>query len=187
MKRGLMLSALLVVTACASIPAERSAVRITAFSEGLVVLDKDGGPRIYRPGNEFTYKVNGTCIANGRQLPCMWHGFEVSFEGPDDLAVLNCTTKINRPTRVVSPTSDSESKVSTFNWTLELRGRSGRLTYPQYTILEPGSRSGKIRRTTRCYDEGHEVLNYEFTVRVPLLHTGQQHPASVHRRSRPQA
>jgi hypothetical protein len=155
------------LAACAIKPTEQEMVRVTAFSQRLIGPGPKGEPQIYEKGNEFTYQVNGTCIANGQKMPCMSHGFELSFEAPDDLSILNCSTQSSRPIGVADPTSLQGSNVSTFNWTLKLEGRSGRIVNPRYAIQRPGAQSQKYHSATRCLYEDQEALKFEFTILVP--------------------
>jgi len=154
-----VMSALL--CACSLSPA-KTPVRVTAFSQGLVGPDASGQPQIYERGDTFTYRTNGTCVADGRRVPCMWYGFEVSFEGPDDISVLNCTTE-STPITAVDP-SKTYGKVSTLNWPLTLRGRTGHFLNPQYVSFPNDGKARTFASNTTCLYEDVEVMRWRFII-----------------------
>jgi hypothetical protein len=155
----------LAISACATSPTQQS-LRITAFSQGLLNRDAAGQPRVYEQGSDFTYGVNGTCVAEGERVPCMWYGFDVSFEGAGDTTVLNCTTDSSHPVDLVDP-SKAYGRVSTFKWVLTLAGKSGRVVHPQYISESASALPRTYFWETVCSYQDVEVLRWYFRFRVP--------------------
>lgn len=171
MIRAIAVGTAISLVACTTTSVAKDTVRISAFKQGLISPSESGERRIYKEGNDFTYEVNGSCIANGQKIPCMWHGFEFTFDAPDDLNILTCTTESSRSHGVVDPTKSYGSNVTTFNWVLKLKGHQGYLINPQYTVMRHETSGTPFYSSTRCTYSDQEVLRFEFTVRVPSNQT----------------
>lgn len=169
------------LTACASpliAPGNApAAFRVTAFRQGLMVVSPNKESLIYDQGNKFPYAVNGTCVANGESHPCMWHGFEISFESPDELSVLECFTESSRPTKQTTPGAVIASRTSVSRWGFQLDGLKGHYVRPQYTFAV-GSAVGRepLKAVSHCYFKGQEVLTFEMTIFYPPVETSDFQP-----------
>jgi len=164
-----LLGAAICLSACVTLPRSGTDFRISNFRQGLIGPDAAGKPVIVAEGNDFPYAINGTCVASGQRIPCMWHGFEFTYQGPDDLNVLTCTVDSSVPFNAVDPAKTYGSSVTTFNFSLKLKGRQGRFINPQYTTW-PAGRNTPSHEVTRCEYGEQEVLRFEFTIQVPPNH-----------------
>ena len=80
-------------------------------SDGLVVMNfKEGLMRnagssweVHEPGQNFKYKHNGNCVANGVERRCMWHGFTFDYVAAKEKTELSCVQTRNRPQHLVNP------------------------------------------------------------------------------------
>ncbi len=169
MNRVVLLGAAICLSACVTLPRSGIDFRISNFRQGLIDPDAAGKPMIATEGNDFPYAINGTCLVSGRRLPCMWHGFEFTYRGPDDLNVLTCTVDSSVPFNAVDPTETYGSSVTTFNFSLKLKGRQGRFINPKYKTWPAGANT-PWHEVTRCEYREQEVLRFEFTIRVPPNH-----------------
>ena len=143
--------------------AEPTTLKITDFHQGLIQFDQQGKPHIYKPGNTFPYQINGTCVAAGKEYPCMWHGFEFSFAGPDDESQLDCTSVSSRPRKEVNPSQLKASHVESVNWGFVITGKKGYYIRPQYTF---DVKDSDFRDSTRCTYKGQEVLSFELLIQA---------------------
>lgn len=134
-------------------------LQITGFRQGLIEFDKNNAPRIYKQGASFLYEANGSCVAAGKEKPCVWHGFEFAFEAPEENAELACISETNRPNTSVTPDQVLDPSTSVFHWKFTLQGRRGYYVRPQYTLGVVGQ---PFHKTTRCNYKGQEVLRFEF-------------------------
>jgi hypothetical protein len=136
-------------------------LKITGFRQGLVNFDSKDEPQIYKVGSSFPYQVNGTCVAAGKGVPCMWHGFEFSFEAPSEDSELNCISEASRKRDEVNPSTVVESGVTSARWGFALTGQSGHYVRPQYTF---GIGDRPFQDATTCTFNGKEVLKFDFTI-----------------------
>lgn len=158
---------------CSALRVEQSGFRVTSLSQGLMRADGSGAPEIYRVGEQFTYHPNGTCVAVGQKIDCMWHGFSLGYEARDDSTELSCISESSQSLDYVNPT-EHHGNMPKRAWTLTLSGKTGRFTNPQYIRLRPGT---ELTSSTRCSFQGTEVFRSEFLFTAPLP------PASVSQRS----
>lgn len=133
-------------------------VQIEGFRYGLVEFDSSGRPRIYEEGNSFPYKINGTCVAAGKESPCQWRGFEFSFQSPDDITTFECMTTSDQPQTYTYPDAIVATNSQTARWVFSVQGRAGRYIRPQYTL---GISDQALRMTTTCSSKGEEVLRWQ--------------------------
>ncbi len=141
-----------------SIPAE---FKIVTFKQGLVSFAA-GEPSIYEEGDSFPYVVNGVCMANKQEFPCLWQGFEITYESPDPVSTLECTAESNRPMRGAKPDFIVAESATVVPWGFSLRGYRGKYIRPQYTIL--GSGPKPLSEVMTCYFKGRQVLQYKRNV-----------------------
>jgi hypothetical protein len=153
------------VTGCANVQVQIKPIKITSFEQGLIRFDKSGTPQIYAQGAEFAYKENGVCIANGREIPCMWHGFTINFEKLDEAVVLQCTTESKTPISWVNPTK-TFGRLTKQNWELPLTRGSSQFTNPNYTSIKQVATVQVIDTNASCTHLGTEVIKWRFDVIV---------------------
>ncbi len=133
----------------------------TGLRTGLVAFDARGQPRIYKQGNEFKYEVNGRCVADGKEYPCQWRGFEFSYESPEEVTEFQCATRSDRPQAHVYPSKTVATNTKTLYWGFVVTGRKGHYLRPQYTI-DLGNQP--LRMAVSCSYKGAEVLKWEITL-----------------------
>jgi hypothetical protein len=149
-------------------------VRISGFRYGLVEFDSSQRPRIYKEGNNFPYKINGTCVAAGKEVSCQWRGFEFSFHSPDEITIFDCVTTSDRPQTYVYPDTVVATNAQTARWRFAVEGRTGHYLRPQYSFDVTGR---PLRMTTTCTNKGHEVLRWQVTLTPPpAVEAGQVKP-----------
>ena len=165
MNRLILLGAAICLGACAALPPSGGDFRISNFRQGLVGYDAAGNGSIVVDGNDFPYAINGTCVANGQRIPCMWHGFEFTYQASSDVNVLNCRVDSSVPFNLVDPRG-SYGSGTTVNFSLTFKGRQGHFFNPQYKS-SPVTGDAYFHEVTRCESGGKEVLRFEFTVRAP--------------------
>lgn len=151
--------------ACSTVPNSPAELEITGFRQGTINMSDDRHPIIEMAGNDFVYQENGTCIADGKSIPCMWHGFEFDFISPESATLLLCDTTFDSPAYLVNPKKSYGDHISVFKWDITLEGRRGHLVYPQYSGRWDESKSYIRHSKTTCSYKGVEVLAFEFTVR----------------------
>ena len=154
----------LVLAGCAStaaVPEAQQTLKITGFRQGLVNFDPDREPRIYEAGSSFPYRVNGECVAAGKTVPCMWHGFEFTFEASSEDPELVCTSEASQDRNEVNPSAVVASGTPVARWGFVLEGRSGHYVRPQYTF---GIGDRPFRDVSTCTFNGKEVLKFDFTI-----------------------
>jgi hypothetical protein len=139
-------------------------VQISGFRYGLVDFESSGQPRIYEEGNSFPYKINGTCVAAGKEAPCQWRGFEFSFHSPDEVTIFDCMSTSDRPQSYVYPDAVDATNAQTHRWGFSVEGRTGHYLRPQYSIDVTGR---PLRMTYSCTNKGHEVLRWQVTLTPP--------------------
>jgi hypothetical protein len=149
------------ISACASAPTPRPAVKVYNLHQGLARLEANGQWRIYAEGNNFLHRVNGNCLVAGKTTPCMWFGVAFEFSAEAETTVLTCKATFSEPTDVVTPKEVVAVKTRHSTQTLELRGRTGKVFWQGYNIAD-----GTPTNTTSvaCEHEGEEVLHYAFTI-----------------------
>lgn len=138
---------------------------ISDFKEGLIRFNDSGAPELTNLGNDFVYRENGQCVVAGTRQACMWYGFSFNYESSEDQVDLKCLTAIDPPSTVVDPRSSTPTKVSTFAWTLVLKGRTGHYVHPQYLAGNPNEEAPVNSYKTSCSHRGVEVLKFEITIR----------------------
>ncbi len=94
-------------------PRNAHGLKVAGLRAGLEEFDAKRQPRIYKEGNEFKYEVNGTCVADGKEYPCQWRGFEFSYESPEDVTEFQCITRSDRPQTYVYPSKTVATNVQT--------------------------------------------------------------------------
>ena len=165
-QRGFGLLAFVATLAACSVNSPKPAaheVRITHFKQGLMRQDPDGKWHVYDAGNQFPYAVNGECIVNHTDRPCMWRGFEFDFTVPDAHTELSCITRKGSGSLDANPNFISDHSSSSLLWSLTLNGRSGTYQNPQYIIMAKSPRESDTDSTT-CTFEGKAVLQFTSTI-----------------------
>ena len=149
-------------------------VQISNFRHGLIEFDASGQPRIYEEGHFFPYKVNGTCTAAGKQVPCLWRGIEFSYESPDEVTTFDCVSTSNQPRTCVNPREVTATDTKTCEWKFSVPGRRGRYIGPGYTF-DIGPKA--LHTTTVCTNKGREVLRWQVGL-TPIEAFGESGPRS---------
>lgn len=151
-----------ICSACYSADSDKlGVVKISKFRQGLIDFDSLRGPSITKEGNNFPYMTNGTCTEAGKDYPCIWYGFEFSFESPENITVIECVSTSDRPQTYGNPREvlATNSQVSRYGFTL--KGRTGHYIRPQYTFNLKGR---PLHTTDSCTHNGREVLRWELTL-----------------------
>jgi len=168
---------------CVGGPSSRETLQISDFRQGLLDMTSWPAPPVMTAvGNDFPFRINGGCIVTGEHRPCMWYGFEFSYEGSSVKPVLDCTAYFDEPSAVANPTTDYGRDLLQHSWQIKLPGRKGHYIHPEYTAgssdseqesdsaQTPGAdeasdRDHKHSNETVCLFAGKEVLRFRFTIR----------------------
>jgi len=153
---------LVLISACASVPAPGPTVKVYNVRQGLARVEADGEWKIYAAGDNFLHQVNGNCVAAGKTTPCMWFGVAFEFSADADSAVLTCKATFSEPTDVVTPREVVAAKTSQNTLTVELRGRTGKVFWQGYNIADGTTKPNTT--SVICEHGGKEVLRYAFTI-----------------------
>jgi hypothetical protein len=172
----------LALVGCVGGPSSHETLQISGFRQGVLDMSWPDRPVMTAVGNDFRFQLNGWCIVAGEHSPCMWYGFEFSYESSAENPVLNCTVYFDEPSAVANPNVDYGHDLMQHSWTIRLPGRRGHYLHPEYTA--PSSRSERDVNSaetpdselssaqddidsdeTVCLYAGQEVLRFRFTLR----------------------
>jgi hypothetical protein len=116
---------------------------------------------VYEQGSHFAYKPNGTCTANGVQMPCMWWGFTFDYRAPEEGAELLCSVRFSRPQNMVSPRSEYGVRTGgEYRIRLSGEGTHRNVGYQNTRNELPGMLSNR----TVCTYQDETVLDFELAV-----------------------
>ena len=159
MMRFLLPILLVLVAGCG--PKTSSSVKIHDVKQGLA-RESNGEWTIYEEGNNLTHRVNGECVADGTTVPCMWYAVAFEYEANGDVTPLACKAKFSEPTDVLTPKETVARQATESSGTMELRGRSGKMVLPGYSIADGNTTPSTT--TIDCTLNGKSVLNYSMTI-----------------------
>lgn len=147
----LALCSLIGLSSCSSQPEQ---FRVTALKQGLVTFNAANEAAITTEGNHFIYQPNGSCaLTQWKKAPCLWHGFEITYESTARSATINCMTELDK----------AGAATKTLAWDFTVEGRQGNHIHPQYTILKSRP-SAPHQESTTCWFNGQEVFRYDVVI-----------------------
>lgn len=145
-----------------------SDLKISGYRQGLIAFNDKGKPYIYKVGNNFTYKTNGSCVAVGKKHDCMWYGFEFDFESPEEVTEIHCITLSNNEIKLVNPHENVSSGSNLAKWGYTLYGRRGHYIRPQYTSgSNPTGENQTLTYSDKCHYQGVVFSESELTLHFP--------------------
>lgn len=160
-------SALAILAAAAltnSAVAETNRIEISNVAQGLMRRAADGTWEVYQEGDDFEVVQNGECIANGKQISCMWYGVTFDYSAKSKKTKLKCTTTTSSPIISVTPNKIDKRPSVEASGKLVLRGRAGREIRPGY-VHAPWKSGSTVKERGECYHNGELVPSVEFTLR----------------------
>lgn len=151
-----------------------AAQEITNFRSGLACLNssfgsKDFGKRSICVDTEII-PITGqsVCVFNGEDRPCTWYGFEFEYKNANGVQKIICSNTSDRPGDVGGPDGISAKDVSAIEYTLELKGDSGRVFNPQYSVYRPGTQnSEEVIDKTVCRVGERKLFEFKFRIMYP--------------------
>jgi hypothetical protein len=136
-------------------------LKIENFRQGLISFNAQRVPYIYKAGGTFPYQFNGTCVAAGKDNPCVWHGFEFSYVSQEEVTRIDCVSQSSEPTTNINPNRVIAQDVQYINWGFNIYGKRGNYIRPQYTF-NVGAKA--LSDWTRCSYKGKEILSFTFVL-----------------------
>ncbi|MGH8108497.1 MAG: hypothetical protein ACREO1_07255 [Arenimonas sp.] len=151
-----------------------SAIEITNFKSGLACtnskLTKDGTGWICQPTIEVLVTDQGRCVYNGKTNFCTWVGYEFDFKAEKELTKIQCNTTFSKPLSLGNPENVTDEEVTSQDYELELKGKSGHFYNPQYFIFDTRPNHNlPLAVATTCKVSDKVVFQYHFNIKFPTL------------------
>lgn len=147
------------VAGCAQIEDKGQKVfEVVSFSQGKM-METERGWAIYKQGEDMTFQENGTCIFNGSEYPCMWHGYVLKYDSAGQDISLDCLNRKSEPSNYGNPEELISQNSNQFSYSIPLKGVTNKFVNPQYVIRH--REAATIFSTTECSVGGEVVLRFK--------------------------